>query len=201
MAVKDPGALSRQQRWLREAHHALTQAKICQGRPILWSYGFGHGGTRASRPYKVYWTTQDSEDAIDQDTVFISPRTWKDEKSVITALIAAELHCVELASRNKSDRKALERSTTQRKIGLASQVYDVRENDIMRVLLLIDAFPPAPFDMMPQKQTTRMKLWTCKCTKVRCATKLSALCTECGHNFWNVDSIVTVGDPRKLNNV
>ena len=182
-APNDPGDKSRQQRWLREAHHALTKAGICQGHPILWSYGFGHGGTRTNRPYKVYWKAQDATDQIGQDTVFISPKVWIDELSVIRALIAAELHCITLKDANKSTRKAQERSKSIQLMGISKAVLEQRKDDIMRVLLLIDGFPPAPFDMAAKKQTTRMKKWKCTCTVVRCATELDADCRKCNRAF------------------
>jgi len=39
------------------------------------------------------------------------------------------------------------------------------------------------------KQPTKMKLWTCGCTRVRCAVELKATCHACGENFIRPEAV------------
>lgn len=56
---------------------------------------------------------------------------------------------------------------------------------------------PAPKSWMMRvpsavKAPTKMKLWRCKCTRVRCATTLDATCNRCGQKFKLQRDIVKV---------
>ena len=172
-----------QQTWA-EAAYKLIREEIISTAPeeVIVTYGFPKG-KRGTKHLGQCWNHPvENQQAV----IFIHPCQWTAPLEVLDTLTHEICHAATPGAGHRGAFKRLALSIGMRgprmTTASAGPELMLRLNELSKKL---GEFPAAGFDPPTKKQTTRLRLWVCRCPiKVRIASDdFRALCLKCESQF------------------